>query len=278
MIDVGPTTIVVGIDGSATSMRAARFARTYADARGLRVVGIVVATDVLGLGRDDTVDTKTHDALVAKVSEALTEAGLVLDSLSVGIGHPAEVLTSLASPSAALIVGARGIGGFSALLLGSTTSACLAHARCPVFVIPHQDRAPEVPYGRICVGIDRSAGAIAALRWAVDEASTRPGCEVHAISAWRTPHLWEPLQGSPEHYEGRARHDLEAAMRALGDVPVIVTSATKEANAAQALIEESARSDLVVLGNDRREGGRFDASATPVAVASHSSSPVVIVP
>ena len=278
MTEIGPTSIVVGIDGSEPSLRAATFARSYADLHSLELFGAVVATDSLGLGHDDAIEPAVRDSLMTKVRASLVEAGITLDEISVGVGHPATALTELASPAAALVVGARGIGGFSALLLGSTTSACLSLARCPVMVIPAQRNAPITPQGRICVGVDGSAGSIAALKWALHEATTRLGCEVYAIAAWRAPHLWEPIQGGPAHYEERAQRDLHAAVQAAGETPVALTSETKEGNAAAVLIDASSTSDFVVLGNDRREGGRFDGGATPVAVASHSHCPVVIVP
>lgn len=278
MTEIGPTSIVVGIDGSESSLRAATFARAYADLHGLELVGAVVATDSLGLGHDDSIEPEVRDSLMTKVQASLGEAGITIDEVSVAIGHPATALTELASPAAALVVGARGIGGFSALLLGSTTSACLSHARCPVIVIPAQNRIPIAPQGRICVGVDGSAGSIAALKWALHEAAARPGCAVHAIAAWRAPHLWEPIQGGPSHYEERADRHLHIAVQAAGEAPVVLTSETKEGNAAAVLIDASSTSDLVVLGNDRHEGGRFDGGATPVAVASHSLCPVVIVP
>jgi nucleotide-binding universal stress UspA family protein len=48
------------------------------------------------------------------------------------------VLTERAKGADALVVGTRGRGGFTKLLLGSVSNACVHHAPCPVCVIPDE--------------------------------------------------------------------------------------------------------------------------------------------
>lgn len=52
-----------------------------------------------------------------------------------GSGRPAEVLLSQAVGAELLVVGSRGSGGFSGLIMGSVTQKVLAHADCPVAVL-----------------------------------------------------------------------------------------------------------------------------------------------
>lgn len=51
-------------------------------------------------------------------------------------GHPAAALVEASEGARLLVVGTRGLGGFKGLLMGSVSTACAHHARCPVVIVP----------------------------------------------------------------------------------------------------------------------------------------------
>ncbi|MGW2402585.1 universal stress protein [Kitasatospora sp. NPDC001664] len=57
-------------------------------------------------------------------------------SLHVVLGNVVEVLLRCTRGQHTLVVGTRGNGGFSRLLLGSVSTAAVHHAACPVLVVP----------------------------------------------------------------------------------------------------------------------------------------------
>ena len=59
----------------------------------------------------------------------------------------AAVLLEEATDAHTLVIGARGHGGFTGLLLGSVSDQCVRHARCPVLVVPAPDDGSGTPPG-----------------------------------------------------------------------------------------------------------------------------------
>ncbi len=139
--------------------------------------------------------------------------------------------------------------------------------------------------GRIVVGVDGSAGSVAALLWALAEAELRQAT-VEAVSAWTFPNLDAGLAGAPVIIEptdlvGDASQGLEATLVAA--VPdeaarAAVVRRIIEHRPAQALIEAAEGADLLVVGS-RGHNKVMDLLLGSVStdVAHHSPVPVVIV-
>jgi nucleotide-binding universal stress UspA family protein len=139
--------VIVGVDGSANSIAALRWAAHYAQSTD----GIVHAVYVWSYPITAIAPAPIGGAAVPAdlmtdaASEALTgfiaDADLSDDVHVVHVvreGSTSKVLLEVAKDSDAdiLVVGARGHGGFAGLLLGSVANAVINHAPCPVAVIP----------------------------------------------------------------------------------------------------------------------------------------------
>ncbi|MBN9096657.1 MULTISPECIES: universal stress protein [unclassified Pseudonocardia] len=140
------STIVVGVDGSESSLDALRYAlaegvrrrATVIVARAFdppgewgRVYGVVRPPDVETLTRN--VDTATWQLVHSEIDRASQSAPDV-DVVAVP-GSAADVLIEQAGHADLLVVGHRGPGGVAATLLGSVALRCVLHAPCPVTVV-----------------------------------------------------------------------------------------------------------------------------------------------
>jgi nucleotide-binding universal stress UspA family protein len=56
-------------------------------------------------------------------------------------GYPVEELVSASKDADIVVLGSRGVGGFSWMLMGSTAGLVVQHAHCPVLIIPPEDRS-----------------------------------------------------------------------------------------------------------------------------------------
>jgi nucleotide-binding universal stress UspA family protein len=74
------------------------------------------------------------EALLGELGD--TVSGVEVQQTVVEDRHPAEALVQLSVDADLLVVGSRGRGGFSELLLGSVSHAAVLHAVCPVVVVP----------------------------------------------------------------------------------------------------------------------------------------------
>lgn len=139
--------IVVGVDGSDSSIRALRWALEEARQRDASVRAVLswempaVVGDVMGGMTFDP--SLLAEGAQAQLDEALAaacpdEAERARVERHVVLGSPASALIGQAEGAALLVVGSRGHGGFLGLLLGSVAQHCVTHATCPVVVVPHE--------------------------------------------------------------------------------------------------------------------------------------------
>lgn len=132
--------ILVGVDGSTTSIQALRTAAQLGAAldRPIRAVttwvvdpgfGGYVPVDMTG---PQEIAQETLDGALATAFGG--EPPVDLEAVLV-YGPAAPTLIEESERASMLIVGSRGLGGFRGMLLGSVGVACVHHAHCPVLVI-----------------------------------------------------------------------------------------------------------------------------------------------
>jgi nucleotide-binding universal stress UspA family protein len=140
----GRERVVVGVDGSAPSEAALRWAVAEGAAR-KAVVEVVHAWDapviygpVAGVPGSEmgAIESGAH-RLVGDMIERLGESAASVEiERTVVPGGPASALLDAAAGADLAVVGRRGLGGFGRLLLGSASEHVARHAECPVVVVP----------------------------------------------------------------------------------------------------------------------------------------------
>lgn len=142
-----PTTgpVVVGVDGSPGSQLALAFAADEAALRGdsLTVLHAWSAPDERrsGYAEAEAEARKAAEALLATAVGEIRHRhpDLVVEERAVQAPDPERVLLDVSGDAALVVVGSRGRGGFTGLLLGSVSQALVHHSRCPV-VVAHPRR------------------------------------------------------------------------------------------------------------------------------------------
>jgi nucleotide-binding universal stress UspA family protein len=256
--------VVVGIDGSQSAMRAVRWAAAEAGRRRvpLRVVtafgwtqGQMVGQIKMGSSYRDIL----LDQARRQLAEAVGSAERAVDGLEVEqqliVGFPIPVLTAESRLAQLVVIGDRGLGGVTGLLLGSVATALSAHAVSPLVVV-REDEDPD-PSAPIVVGVDGSPLSEAALAYAFEAAAARevPLVAVHTwwdlfVDPVLEPLLdWDAIE-SDEHRTLAER--LAGWSEKYPDMPV--QRIVRRERPAHALVELSHRAQLVVVGSRGRGG------------------------
>jgi nucleotide-binding universal stress UspA family protein len=279
-MEVGRTQrpVVVGVDGSGSAYRAVEWAAAEAARRGvaLRMVRAFSWTTSAWSTerrlraqqrRDQLLETARHQlaraARVAADTRSEVEA-----TTQVEIGSPVEVLASEARRAQLLVLGDRGLGGLTGLVLGSVAVALAARAACPVVIVRGDDRGLGSDEGPVVVGIDGSPLSEAALAFAFDAAAARGAAlvAVHALSPAAVDTALEQLVGGDAV---GAEEDAVLAERLAGwgqKYPqVTVRRTVVPDSAARALVDASVGARLVVVGSR----GRGNATGLLLGSVSH---------
>ncbi len=266
--------MVVGYDESREGANALGWAASHAEAFGLPLKVVYAA-------RAPESATTPGDAVLAENTDRLGRATLVArggadrarevhPSLKThgqgAIGNPAAELVMQSASASVVVVGRRTTRPASSL--GSISFAVGAHARCPVVVVPFPTYPRLGPGCPVVVGVDGSGSSKEALLFAAATAD-RARADLVVLSAWArpSPEPWMPsltdADADGRRDEAVAAIELEAAGRLVRAAvslvhekypDVVTTQRVRQGQAVEALIEQSARSGLLVVGSRGRGG------------------------
>ncbi|SHF70357.1 universal stress protein [Streptoalloteichus hindustanus] len=296
---VGP--VVVGVDGSTSAQRAARWAAREAGRR-------KAPLDVVHASLWPVVRTPggwlvqgghqaLRDAANAVLAEAVATCRAEEPSVEVR-GHlvtasPTAVLIDRSREARLVVVGSRGLGGFTGLMVGSVGVALASAGHCPVVVVrTGADATASLTEGApaegpVMVGVDLSPLSDAAVDFALRAATDR-NVPLLAVHAWHNPvdsdfltHLLTADVGWDEQRHRAEQALLDRLVRwreEYPEVPVEVRVVPERPARALLTTAGSEHAQLLVLGaRGRGSVTGMLLGSTSHAALHHAPCPVAVV-
>ncbi|MFC9729823.1 universal stress protein [Streptomyces roseolus] len=278
--------VVVGIDGSPSARTAALWAAAEADRRS-RPLHLVHAADTdrraywSDAATIQTVRETGRDLLTATeaaVGERFPD--LVVTRL-LGRQEPLDGLREAAGGEKTIVVGSRGLGGFSALLLGSVGLGVAARADVPVIVVRGDADRPEA--GSVTAAV-RDSEDLGWLLLAAAEADVRK-VPLRLLSVWNILTHVGDVATMLDDLDAAA-HRRVREVKALADrvrewYPDLTVTHHVETGTSTPgiLVDASVHTDLVVMGRGHRPLGVGPSLGRVAhALIHHAHCPVEIVP
>ncbi|WP_030546968.1 universal stress protein [Streptomyces albus] len=289
--------VVAGVDGSDSSLRAVDWAadaavRHETPLRVLCATGPALGTPVPDLTENAE---RIRDLAVEHARQRVPSVEVTGEIVP---ENAAEALLSAGRNAFTVVVGSRGRGGVTGMLLGSVGLAVAGRADCPVVVVRGEPDSGTEPVvlgiqdedageGPSPVpGIEDTAEGRSAAEYAFREAQRR-GCELIAVHAWHTPGGGPAPGGTPdeedmaEQCRARAGKVIDEAVGPAREryPDVVLRRRAVAGSARQALLNAAREASLLVVGAHARHG-HFGLQLGLVnhAVLHHSPCPVAVVP
>ncbi len=278
--------VVVGVDGSESNQDAVRWALAEARLLGvpLRLVHVVAAELDRAAHFDKIV---IHEEVQSILHSAQTTAKTLNEQVTIIAeeltgSSPASTLINASRHAECVVVGRRGRGTFTQLLLGSVSTAVAARSLVPAVVVPPGwDRAAHEQQP-VAVGIEGDSGSAALQEaFAIADRSSR---KLHAISAWDAVNVYgrdtAAMGGHYNRWHEDALTMLDSATQTLRNKypAVAVTNLPRHGQVVAELVQESTRVQCLVVGGRRHRtltGSMI--GSTSIGVLHHATSPVVVV-
>jgi nucleotide-binding universal stress UspA family protein len=276
--------VVVGVDGSPSSLVAAEHAARAAQrrSRSLLVVHGYLHAPLNPYDLRMPPPSEEAQKMVEDVAADLTERfpGLAVEVRQVA-GGPGATMVEESRRAELVVVGSRGLGGFTGLLLGSVGAQVAAHAHCPVLVVRPEGQPIDVD-GPVVVGVDGSEPSQLAVGHGAVEATLRdvPLVLTHVGPSGAdrpVPDEIEETQAAEQAEAVRLLADASAVVRAEHPDLVVREHPVRASSPAQGLVEASGAASLLVVGTRGRAGfaGLLLGSVSQAAV-HHAHCPVLV--
>ena len=279
-------TVIVAIDDEEPDMLLLGWAAAEAASRGTRLVVCHVcewqpgdqAPQPMNEGGDPNLRLGPERVVGAALDVVRAAYPDLQVSGVIGTGSPQRGLLTVAEEAAMIVVGARGIGGFAGLLMGSMSGQVAEHASCPVAVA----RPVDGSAADIVVGIDSSPQSARALELGLAEARRTHGTLI-ALHAYRYPPVAAAYAPNPGYNANSQREMAERTLaEALGDVEarnpdVKIERRIDHGPAARVLLEAADGAAVLVVGA-RGMGGFTGLIVGSVSqqVMRHAHCPVLV--
>lgn len=287
--------IVVAVDGSDAGAAAVAWAANAAAKRSAPLKLVTAYAMPQFMYADGMIPPQElYDQLEDEAMEKINDAREIVTgfdenievSYYIGEATPIDLLLQLSEDADIVVMGSRGLGGLSGLVLGSVSSAVVSHAACPVVVVrKDNDVTVENKYGPVVVGVDGSDISRKALDYAFREADAR-GATLRAVHSWADAQVQTSLVGlaavqsqldAMSAQERKILQDELAPMREKYP-EVTVEEVVERDRPIQVLKENSDDAQLLVLGSHGRGGFRgMLLGSTSRALLQYAPCPMMVV-
>ncbi|MDO5099122.1 MAG: universal stress protein [Corynebacterium sp.] len=287
--------VVVAVDGSDASKNAVRWAANTAAKRDvpLRIAasytmpqflyaeGMVPPQELF-----DELKNETEHTIEEARQIALEVAPDLKIAYTIAEGTPIDMLLEMSKTVTMIVMGSRGLGGLSGMVMGSVSAAVVSHAKCPVVVVREDNDVTEATkYGPVVVGVDGSDVSQQATDFAFAEAQAR-GTKLIAIHTWMDMQVQASLAGlAAAQQEWNIVEDEQTQLLEERLAPMLEKYPDVEVDMVitrdrpiRALVDASKDAQLLVVGSHGRGGFRgMLLGSTSRALLQSAPCPMVVV-